>query len=142
MIETRNDLLSVMATSIGDGIDLESYFDEMVEEECRLNGGHYGQVGKGFHVKPFVRVDELPCEAGLAHESKRERRIRLFVGSIADTSAIKAMFTSRMPKIKMDQIVALLPKPPIFISSIEEAKQLPEGQLKILKTSVGAAVCL
>lgn len=142
MIETHTDLLSVMESSIGDGIDLEAFFGEIVEEEYRLNGGHYGQVGKGFHAKPFVKVDDLPCESRLNHETKHERRVRLFVGSIADTPIVKAIFSSKMPKIKMDQLIALIPKPPIFISSIEEASQLPENQLKIFKTSMGAVVCL
>lgn len=141
MIETRSDLLSVMKTSIGDGVDMESYFSEIMEEEHRLNGGHYGQVGKGFHAKPFVKIDEIPTESKLGFEPKRERRMRLFVGSIADTSLEKTLFSCGKLKMKVEKFVSLITKPPIFISSMEEARQLPDNQLKILKTSTGAVVC-
>lgn len=141
MIETTTDLVSILVTAIGDAPD-EAFLEEFEEEEFRLNGGVYGQVGKGFHKKPYIPIQNVASDAPLNRESKRERRIRLFSKSSNDASAADALFWGKTPDEKRCDIPAMLPMQPAFVSSPEEALQLPEQQLKILRTTTGAAICL
>jgi len=83
-IDPSIDLVSIMLSGMGESFDEEVFFLDEADEAYRLNGGTFGQVGKGFHAEPFVPIENVSEKCRLDAEESDDALARLFGESYSD----------------------------------------------------------